>query len=158
VGIAIAPTDSRFHAILLVSLMPKADTTVILFTSPLFITVPGVIIPSEKVGPFRWTAVIVGFIRVLIMMWPSGPMCLLGIAVAMAAAFMQATLSIVLRDLGGHESAETISFLRFHHRHIFDSTRNAFRRCPAYSGRNSFVYWRWTERRGGAMIVFDSFP
>lgn len=112
-GIATASTDSRFHAILLVSLMPKADTTAILFTSSLFIPVLGVIFLSEKVGPFRWTAVIVGFIGVLIMMRPSGQMYLLGIAVAMAAAFMQATLGIVLRYLGGHESAETISFYFF---------------------------------------------
>lgn len=69
-----------------------ADTTVLLFTSSLFIPVLGVTFLSEKVGPFRWTAVIVGFIGVLIMMRPSGQMYLLGIAVAMAAVFMQATL------------------------------------------------------------------
>jgi drug/metabolite transporter (DMT)-like permease len=95
------------------SLMPMADTTVLLFTSSLFIPVLGVIFLSEKVGPYRWTAVIVGFIGVVVMMRPSGDTYLLGAAVALAAAFLQATMSVVLRYLGGHESVETISFYFF---------------------------------------------
>jgi drug/metabolite transporter (DMT)-like permease len=95
------------------ALMPMADTTVFLFTSSLFIPVLGVIFLSERVGPYRWTAVIVGFIGVVVMMRPSGDTYLLGATVALVAALMQATMSIVLRYLGGHESAETISFYFF---------------------------------------------
>lgn len=95
------------------SLMPMADTTVFLFTSSLFIPILGVIFLREKVGPYRWSAVIVGFIGVVIMMRPSSGVYALGMTIALAAAFMQATMSIVLRYLGGHESAETISFYFF---------------------------------------------
>ncbi len=95
------------------SLMPMAETTVFLFTASLFVPVLGVIFLHERVGRFRWTAVVIGFIGVIIMMRPSNQMYVLGITVAMTAALMQATLSIVLRFLGGHESAETISFYFF---------------------------------------------
>ena len=43
------------------SLMPMAETTVLLFTASLFIPVLGVIFLSERVGPYRWAAVVVGF-------------------------------------------------------------------------------------------------
>lgn len=95
------------------ALMPMADTTVFLFTASLFVPVLGVIFLQERVGPYRWTAVVVGFIGVVIMMQPSNEMYVLGFSVAMAAALLQATLSIILRYLGGHESAETVSFYFF---------------------------------------------
>jgi drug/metabolite transporter (DMT)-like permease len=95
------------------SLMPMAETTALLFTSSLFIPVLGVIFLKERVGPYRWTAVIAGFSGVIIMLKPSGDFFLLGVAVAMVAAFMQASLQIVLRYLGGHERPETVTFYFF---------------------------------------------
>jgi drug/metabolite transporter (DMT)-like permease len=92
------------------SLMPMAETTVLLFTSSLFIPVLGIIFLKEKVGPYRWAAVVIGFAGVAVMAQPSGAMYALGIAVAMTAAFMHATLQIVLRYLGRFESPETITF------------------------------------------------
>ena len=95
------------------SLMPMADTTALLFTSSLFIPVLGVIFLKERVGPYRWAAVVIGFTGVVIMLRPSGEVYALGIAVAMCAAFMQATLQVVLRYLGGHERPETVTFYFF---------------------------------------------
>jgi drug/metabolite transporter (DMT)-like permease len=92
------------------SLMPMAETTVLLFTSSLFIPVLGVIFLGEMVGPYRWAAVVVGFVGVVIMTSPDGQMSALGIAVAIAAALMHATLQIVLRYLGRFERPETVTF------------------------------------------------
>ncbi|MDH4316644.1 MAG: DMT family transporter, partial [Gammaproteobacteria bacterium] len=82
------------------SLMPMAETTVLLFTASLFIPVLGIVFLKEKVGPYRWAAVIVGFGGVIIMAQPTGAVYALGIAVALTAALMHATLQIVLRYLG----------------------------------------------------------
>ena len=95
------------------SLMPLADTTALLFTSSLFIPVLGVIVLKESVGPYRWAAVAVGFAGVIIMARPTGDIYVLGIAVAMCAALLHATLQIMLRYLGRYESPETISFYFF---------------------------------------------
>lgn len=92
------------------SLMPMAETTVLLFTASLFIPILGVIFLAEKVGPYRWAAVVIGFAGVVVMTGPGGNMNLLGITVAIAAALMHATLQIVLRYLGRFERPETITF------------------------------------------------
>lgn len=95
------------------SLMPMAETTVLLFTASLFIPVLGVLILHERVGPYRWTAVLTGFVGVSIMVQPTGAVTMLGVVVALCAALLQATMSILLRHLGGHERPETITFYFF---------------------------------------------
>lgn len=95
------------------SLMPMAETTVLLFTASLFIPVLGVAILKESVGPYRWAAVFAGFIGVSIMVNPAGEMNTLGVIVALCAALLQAMMSILLRHLGGHERPETVTFYFF---------------------------------------------
>ncbi len=92
------------------SLMPMAETTVLMFTASLFIPVLGVLFLGERVGPYRWGAVVMGFVGVVIMAGPGGNVTAIGVAVAIAAALMHATLQIVLRYLGRYESPETIAF------------------------------------------------
>jgi len=92
------------------SLMPMAETTVLLFTSSLFIPVLGVLFLREKVGPWRWSAVFIGFAGVVVMAGPAGQASMLGVGVALAAALMHASLQIVLRYLGRYESPETVTF------------------------------------------------
>jgi drug/metabolite transporter (DMT)-like permease len=92
------------------SLMPMAETTVLLFTSSLFIPMLGVFFLGEKVGRYRWSAVVVGFLGVVVMAGPTGQLSALGVTVAMVAAAMHATLQIVLRYLGRFERPETITF------------------------------------------------
>ena len=95
------------------SLMPMADTTALMFTASLFIPILGVVFLKESVGPYRWAAVAMGFIGVVIMAHPSGDVYTLGIVVALIATLMHASLQIILRYLGRFESPETISFYFF---------------------------------------------
>ncbi len=114
VGIrAVLGTISLITTFAAFSLMPMADTTVLLFTSSLFIPVLAVIFLKESVGPYRWAAVAIGFIGVVIMSHPSGEAYTLGIMVALCASLMHATLQIILRYLSRYESPETISFYFF---------------------------------------------
>jgi len=114
VGIrAVIGTLSLVTTFAAYSMMPMADTTALLFTASLFIPVLGVIFLKESVGPYRWAAVGIGFIGVLIMAHPSGEVNTLGLMVAMLAALLHATLQIILRYLGRYESPETISFYFF---------------------------------------------
>ena len=92
------------------SIMPMAETTVLLFTASLFIPVLGVVFLREHVGPYRWAAIAIGFAGVVIMASPAGNVSTLGITVALAASLMHATLQIVLRYLGKFESPETVTF------------------------------------------------
>jgi len=110
---AVLGTVSLITTFTAYSLMPLADTTALLFASSLFIPILGVIFLRESVGPYRWSAVAIGFAGVVIMSRPSGEVYALGIAVAMCAALMHAILQIILRYLGRYESPETVSFYFF---------------------------------------------
>jgi len=92
------------------SIMPMAETAVLLFTASLFIPILGVVFLREHVGAYRWAAVLIGFVGVTIMASPAGNVSTLGIIVALAASLMHATLQIVLRYLGKFESPETVTF------------------------------------------------
>ncbi len=92
------------------SIMPMAETTVLLFTASLFIPVLGVFVLGERVGPYRWAAVAIGFAGVVIMASPAGNVSALGVTIALTASLMHATLQIVLRYLGKFESPETVTF------------------------------------------------
>ena len=52
-------------------LMPMADVYTLLNTAPLIITATGAILLKEKVGIKRWSAVVIGFIGVLIVINPT---------------------------------------------------------------------------------------
>jgi len=106
-SITLATTFAAF------SMMPMADTTALLFTTSLFIPILGVILLREKVGPYRWTAVAVGFAGVVIMARPTGDVYALGVAVTLIAALMQASLQVLLRYLGAYERPETLTFYFF---------------------------------------------
>ncbi len=114
VGIrAVLGTISLMATFFAFSLMPMADTTALMFTSSLFIPILAVIFLKESVGPYRWSAVAIGFIGVIIMSHPTGEVNSLGIMVAICAALMHAVLQIILRYLGRYESPETITFYFF---------------------------------------------
>jgi len=114
VGIrAVIGTMSLVTTFYAYKLMPMADTTALLFTASLFIPILGVIFLKESVGIYRWSAVAIGFIGVLIMSHPSGDVYTLGVLITLFAALLHAVLQIILRYLGRYESPETISFYFF---------------------------------------------
>lgn len=95
------------------ALMPMAETAVLLFTASMFAPVLGVIFLKENVGPYRWSAILIGFVGILIMLGPSGMTSMIGVSLALIAALLQAILSVLLRHLGGHERPETLSLYFF---------------------------------------------
>lgn len=95
------------------SVLPMAEATAFMFTASLFIPVLGVIFLKEYVGVYRWSAVLIGFVGVVVMLRPTGDVYVLGVSLALGAALMQAILQVILRHLGAHERPETITFYFF---------------------------------------------
>lgn len=95
------------------SLMPMAETSVLLFTASLFLPVLGVLMLREQVGPYRWSAVIIGFVGIAIMANPGGAVNVAGLSVALSAALLQAIMATILRHLGSYERPETVAFYFF---------------------------------------------
>jgi len=91
-------------------LLPLANATAIQFASPLIVTALSVLLLDEKVGPHRWTAVLIGLGAVMFMLQPAGNGDPLGSLVAMSAAILAAFAMIAVRKLGTTEHALTIVF------------------------------------------------
>jgi drug/metabolite transporter (DMT)-like permease len=95
---------------LAVAAMPLAEVVTITFTMPLFVTAMSAVILREKVGPRRWSAVVIGFIGVLIILSPQGEFNTLAVVFAFIAAITYASQTIFTRFLGSHDHPLTIAF------------------------------------------------
>lgn len=90
--------------------MPLADAVAIFFVSPLLITVFSVVFLNERVGPFRWAAIAVGFAGVVVMVNPGSGSFQIAALLPILAATGYAFLHILTRKIGGTESAATMLF------------------------------------------------
>ena len=92
-------------------LLPLAEATTIGFSVPIFSVILAAIMLGEPTGKWRWGAVAAGFAGVLLIVQPgSGDVPLLGASVAIAAALLTASVTIVIRRLGKTERAATTVF------------------------------------------------
>jgi drug/metabolite transporter (DMT)-like permease len=88
--------------------MPLADATAIFFAKSFFVTMFAVFFLAEHVGIYRWGAVLVGFLGVLIMLQPgTDNFSNYGIASLVGAAGA-AGVMILLRLMSRHDGAVTI--------------------------------------------------
>jgi len=90
--------------------LPLAETVSLFFSSPLFITMLSSIMLDEKIEMRCWTAVVVGFLGVILMLKPNvsniNPAALL----AVLSAFFYALGSVITRKLGKTESGVVLAF------------------------------------------------
>lgn len=98
----------NFSAMLL---LPMALATTISFATPIFATVLAAILLAEPTGKYRWGAVVLGFVGVMLAMRPdgayaSGP----GPWIAIAGALLTACVLIQLRRMSKEESTGAIVF------------------------------------------------
>lgn len=107
-GIGLGSMALNFLALML---LPLADATTIGFSSPLFSTMLSALILAEPVGRHRWLAVAVGFVGVGIAMQPGGsPLPLVGLGIAVAAAFANGAVTVTLRQIGATEGVAATVF------------------------------------------------
>ena len=87
-----------------VSMLPLADATAIAFSQPLFSVVVAALIAGEKVRWRRWSATIVGFVGVLVMVRPGEGSLQLGALVALANAATVALSILLVKRLSDSET------------------------------------------------------
>ena len=110
---SISGTVSMFFLFTALTIIPLADVTAITYTSPMFLTVLAMMFLGERIHRFRWTALVLGFVGVLIMIGPHlsfGAEGSLGSLAALGAAFFAAIAMTSLRAMSGDEHAITITF------------------------------------------------
>ena len=89
--------------------LPLSTAYTIFFIAPLLITALSVPILGERVGPRRWTAIVVGFLGVMVVLRPTGEgiASLAGLAVLLAA-FGYAVSAITVQVLARTDSSQSI--------------------------------------------------
>lgn len=91
-------------------LMPLAETTAILFVTPLAVAVLAGPLLGERVGVARWIAVGAGFLGMLLIARPGGDLTVAGIALTLLAAACYTIYQIQTRMLSPSENTWTMLF------------------------------------------------
>lgn len=93
------------------TLLPLPEATTLGFTAPLFAVLITALFIGDKVGRWRWTAVVLGFCGVLIVAQPGGaPVPPLGLAAGLGAGVIVSIVSFQIRELGSTEAPITCVF------------------------------------------------
>ena len=88
--------------------LPLAHAISLTYSSPLFVTIAAVFWLGEQVRARRWTAVVVGFIGVLVIVRPGTEGFSAGSLVAVLAAILSGIVAIQIKQLSRTEPADRI--------------------------------------------------
>jgi len=88
--------------------IPLAEVYALIFLAPLFVTILSTVVLKEKVGPWRWLAVVAGFAGVMLVVRPGFRELHLGHLAAFTIAFLAAASVILMRSLAQQEKRTTM--------------------------------------------------
>lgn len=90
------------------SLLPMVQVYVLLFTTPLIISVLAIPVLGERIHLFRWLTILLGLVGVVVVLRPSVETLEWGHLFALLSAFCGAGASIISRKVGQLENPETL--------------------------------------------------
>lgn len=131
---AIAGVIAMFFNFAALQRLPLADLTAFSFVMPIFAVVLAALVLHEQVGPWRGSAVVIGFGGVLLMLQPHGGGTLFasglstGAGLALMAALLSAFVVVFIRQMSATEQSETIVFY--------------FMTISAIAGLVTMIWWR----------------
>lgn len=118
-------------------LLPLAEATTLGFTTPVFAVLITAVVLRDKVGPWRWIAVALGFAGVLIVAQPGHvSVSPLGVAAGLGAGLIVAIVSFQIRDLSRTEAPVTVVFWFAFYGALFAGAL-----MPIYATQHST--WQW---------------
>ena len=103
----VSATLSNFYAL---QFLPLTVVSAIMFSSPVVVCFLSVSVLRERVEPWRWGVIFLGFIGVLIVVRPFGTAFHPAMLMIMYNAVALALYSIITRRLSGLVAAETMQF------------------------------------------------
>ena len=134
------------------AMIPLVNVIVIVFIAPLLITSLSGPLLGEQVGLYRWLAVVLGFIGVLIILKPTKGFIDFGTVYAIIGVVTYALIALTSRKLSNKDSAYNLTFYMFFGPAI----------VSGLGGLNTWITpnpWDWvlfviTGIVGGAAIIF----
>jgi drug/metabolite transporter (DMT)-like permease len=122
------------------SLMRLADGIAILHTTPLFMTLLSIVFLKERVGLHRWSAVVAGFVGMLIIIRPGQSMFESGSVYMLIAAFCISGTTILIRHLSIRSDPINLTFY--------------FTITGAAISSIGFVFWGWQAPSANDWLLF----
>jgi drug/metabolite transporter (DMT)-like permease len=92
-----------------IAALPLAEVVAVSFASPLFVTALSALVLGEPVGARHWTAVLVGFAGVLVVVRPGTAVFEPAALLVVVSALFYAVSQTITRHLGRTDSAATIA-------------------------------------------------
>ncbi len=140
----LSQSISQAALLLAFSLMPLAGAVAINFSSPLFASLVSIVWLKERAGFVRGTALVAGFLGVLIVTNPGANSLTLGALFALINAVMYGSVTVAVRGMTRTESANTLvmwqlAVLAFFHRFLL------------------VFGWRWPSALDAAMLFGTGF-
>ena len=99
---------SQTFTVIAISLMPLAGATAINFSAPLFASLLSIVWLKERADAARWTALLAGFLGVLIVTNPGANSLTVGALFALGNAVMYGSVTVAVRGMTATESANTL--------------------------------------------------
>ena len=87
--------------------VPLADAVAVTFAAPFMVTIFGALLLRERVGPWRWGAVLVGFIGTLVIIRPGSGAFNPAILLVLVAALAFACRQIISKPIGRNDPTQT---------------------------------------------------
>ncbi|KXF75357.1 transporter [Paramesorhizobium deserti] len=104
----IMATSGVIGSVVAFTYLSMAEAFALIFLLPAFVTILSVLFLKEQVGWKRWSAVLIGFIGVMIVLRPGFRELSLGHLGALFAGFSGAVGIVILRVMGKHEKRITL--------------------------------------------------
>jgi drug/metabolite transporter (DMT)-like permease len=104
----LSQSISQTLTVLAVSMMPLAGAIAINFSAPLWAALLSVLWLKEEAGPARWTALLIGFVGVLIVTHPGSDSLQVGALFALGNAIMYGSVTVAVRGMTATESTATL--------------------------------------------------
>lgn len=105
---AAAGAIGSTSAVIAFTALPMAEAFALIFLLPIFVTILSVVLLKEHVGWRRWSAVVAGFVGVLVVLRPGFRALGVGHLAATICALAGAVSMIALRVAGPHEKRITL--------------------------------------------------
>ena len=135
----LSQSISQAALLLAFSLMPLAGAVAINFSAPLFAAVVSIVWLKERAGYVRGSALVIGFLGVLIVTNPGANSLTLGALFALINAIMYGTVTVAVRGMTRTESANTLVIWQLAVLTFFHSFLLVFG-------------WRWPSALDAAML------
>ncbi|MER9712003.1 DMT family transporter [Mesorhizobium sp. M0174] len=141
---ALAGIASGVLSVYAFTTIPLAEVYALIFLAPLFVTILATLVLKEKVGPWRWLAVVAGFAGVMLVVRPGFRELHLGHLAAFIIAFLAATNVILMRSLAAQEKRTTMLGVLIGYGLFFNGVGTAATSFSLPDGRQ----WAWLVLAG----------